>query len=113
MAASIAAGASAALVGCADWTASAAGATGDRRAISTPSATALTRERTAKLLFDVPGLEFDAPVQIHPIAGGDVKRLEEQDDRRVFKRADPCVTRAPERLEIAPGVGVRVRRQPN
>src|ERR1700704_1244206 len=113
MAASIAAGASAAFVGCADLTASAAGAAGDRGPISRARATALTRERTAKLLFDVPGLEFDAPIEIHPKAGGDVKRLDKQDDRRVFKHAEPGVARAPERLQIAPGVGIRVRRQPN
>src|SRR3981081_1775369 len=113
MAASIAAGASAALVRCADLTASATDAAGDRGPISTARATALTRERTAKLLFDVPGLEFDAPIEIHPKAGGDVKRPRKQNHRRVFKHADPCVARAPERLQIAPRVGIRVRCQPN
>src|SRR5882724_2982471 len=108
-----AAGASAALVDGADLTASAAGATGDRGLMRTASATALTRERTAKLLLDVPGLEFDTPIQIHSKAGGDVERLEKQDDGRVLNRADPCVARPPQRLQIAPGVGIRVRRQPN
>src|SRR5882757_11179991 len=92
MAPSIASVDSAVLVGGADWTESAAGAAGDSGPISTASTTALTRERTAKLLFDVPGLELDAPIEIHPKAGGDVERLEKQNDSRVFKRPDPRVT---------------------
>src|SRR5579863_2464292 len=91
MAASIEAGEIAVSVGDADSTASAAGTGGDSRPISTASATALTRERTTKLLFDIPCLEFHAPIQIHSKTGGDVKRLEKTDDGRVFNRADPCV----------------------
>src|ERR1700678_2824839 len=94
-------------------TASAAVAIGDSGLISTASAKALTRERTTKLLFDIPCLEFDAPIQIHPKAGSDVKRLEKTDDGCVFNRADPGVRGAPQRPQIAPRVGIRMRRKPN
>src|SRR5450432_3440848 len=47
---------------------------------------ALRSKRTAKLLFDIPGLQFDAPVQIHSEAGGDVEWFDEGYGRRVGDR---------------------------
>src|SRR6202041_2096589 len=94
-------------------TASAAGAIGDSGPISTASAKDLTPERTAKLLFYIPCLEFDPPIQIHSKARGDVKRLEKTDDGRVFNGTDPGVRGASQRSQIAPRVGIRMRRKPN
>src|SRR5271170_7273494 len=100
-------------VGGVNLTASSDRAGGDSTLISTASATALVRERTTKLLFDIPCLEFHAPIQIHSKTGGDVERLEKTNDCRVFNYADPGVTGPPYRLQITPRVGVRVRRKPN
>src|SRR6267154_1305709 len=113
MAASIGAGeitVAASFAGLSAW---AAGVTDHSGLLSTASARALVRERTTKLLFDIPCLEFYAPIQTHAKTGRDVKRLEKTDDRRIFDRAHPGMTGEPKRTQIAPRVAVRMRRKPN
>src|SRR5258706_5231166 len=113
MAASIVAGEITVSTSGAGLTASAAGVTDHRGLISPASAGALVRERTTNPLFDIPCLEFYAPIQIHAKTGRDVKRLEKTDDRRIFNRAHPGMTGEPKRTQIAPRVAVRMRRKPN
>src|ERR1700730_14347351 len=113
MAASIVAGEITVYTSGAGLTVSAAGVTEDSGLIRTASARASVRERTTKLLFDIPCLKFHAPIQVHAESGSDVKRLEKTDDRGIFNRAVPCMPGAPKRTQIAPRVAVRMRRKPN
>ncbi len=53
---------------------------------SITAASSRSRERTAELLLDVPGLEDHAPVQVHGESRRDVERLQEQHDQRVGRR---------------------------
>src|SRR5262245_56710888 len=68
--------------------ASEAGNTGVATTSRNPSSSAPIsgRKRTSEFLFDVPGLELRAPVEIHAKPGGDVERLEEQYGQHVGNR---------------------------